>query len=395
MTRFFCSDSTFGWIRLTVLILTITAVNGCAWRPFADPGIGKPVAWKKLAGWDSDRHAEAWPALLRNCERKSKAPEWSSLCTKARQRPATLTDAEARSFFETHFRPHRVHGKRGRQSGLFTGYFEPLLFGSATASSEYAHPVYARPEDLVQVDLSSLYPDLKNRRIRGRLQGNRLVPFFSREQIESGDAPLSGNELLWVNDPYALFFLHIQGSGRVRMDDGRTVGVGYADQNGHPYVAIGRVLIERNELEPEAVSMFSIRQWLIDNPQKAIELLNTNPSYVFFVLRDDPGTGPIGSMNVPLTAERSVAIDRKTIDLGTPLWIETTVPDAKGDNATNTPTGAVDYRRLVFSQDTGGAIRGPVRVDIFFGNGERAEFLAGNMKNEGKVYALLPSTGSE
>jgi len=205
------------------------------------------------------------------------------------------------------------------------------------------------------------------------------VPFFSREEIDGDSQPLRGKELLWIDDAYGSFFLQIQGSGRVRLDDGSIVGVNYENQNGHPYVAIGKTLVENQELALEDVSLFTIREWLENNPQRANEVLNSNPSYVFFHLREDINEGPRGSLNVPLTAERSLAVDRKVIPLGTPVWIDTTLPDGS------------PYQRLMIAQDTGGAIRGPVRADVFFGNGQRAERLAGEMNQKGRLYALLPA----
>jgi membrane-bound lytic murein transglycosylase A len=206
------------------------------------------------------------------------------------------------------------------------------------------------------------------------------VPFYSRTEIDGPARPLQGDEILWVDDRNDLFFLHIQGSGRVQLPNGTTVNVGYADQNGHPYVSIGKVLIDRGELEKEDVTLFSIRDWLRKHSDRAQALLNENPSYVFFAVLDGIETGPIGSLNVPLTAERSAAVDPDTIPLGTPVWIETELPDAE----------KTAFRRLFLAQDTGGAIKGAVRADIFWGHGERAEHMAGTMKQAGRIFALLP-----
>ena len=208
------------------------------------------------------------------------------------------------------------------------------------------------------------------------------MPYYSRGEIDGGLSPLTGNELLWVDSAEALFFLHIQGSGRIQLPSGEIVGVGYADQNGHSYVAIGRRLIQMGELDVADVNLFSIKGWLRDHPDRAEALYNENPSYIFFVLRKTPQLGPIGAMNIPLVAERSVAVDPNIIPLGTPIWLDTRLPD---DHQTQ-------YRRLTFAQDTGGAIKGAVRADLFWGEGPHAEKLAGEMKQKGRIFVLLPNS---
>ncbi len=350
----------------------------CDWFKTREPGIGASVPWSTLPGWSEDRLIDAWPAMLAQCPRMQRRDEqWQRLCAIAEQIDPG-NEADVRSFLTTYFQPHEILGKSGKKDGLITGYYQPLLRGSRTASETYRYPIYKRPESLLKVSLDSLYPELKGKRVRGRIDGNRVVPFYSRAEIDRETSPLKGHELLWLDDPYASFFLQIQGSGKVQLDDGTLVGVNYADQNGHPYVSIGKKLIEWGELERDAVSLFTIRRWLESHPQRAQALLNTNPSYVFFTLRRDAGENPRGSLNVPLTDLRSVAIDRKVIPLGSLLWLDTTLPDGQ------------PLRRLMLAQDTGGAINGPVRADIFFGTGKRAEQLAGNMKQPGRVFILLP-----
>ncbi len=353
---------------------------GCAGHTPAEPGIGAAVAWDELPGWSEDNHAQAWPALARTCTKAETldAP-WQDVCAAAARLPAP-TDARARRFFEAHFRPHRVRGVAGRTHGLITGYYEPYLRGSLTPSERYPYPIYGTPPDLLHVDLDAVLPELANRRVRARLTEGRVVPYYSRAQIDSAQQPLRGNELLWVDDRDALFFLHVQGSGRVGLDDGRTLGVGYADHNGHPYRSIGRVLADAGEIELDAVTLFSIREWLRRHPDRAADLLNANPSYVFFRLRSDTAAGPVGTFGVGLTPERSIAIDARVIPLGVPVWLDTTLP--AGDQTT--------YRRLTFAQDTGGAITGALRADVFWGHGERAERMAGRMKQPGRLFVLLP-----
>ncbi len=349
---------------------------------------GQTVPWSQLPGWREDRHAEAWPALLAGCQRLKKRAEWKTICEDTALFPDPDDDT-ARAFFETRFEARALVNGNGETSGLITGYYEPLLHGSYARSARFRYPVYRPPPDLLIVDLGEVYPELNGKRLRGRLVGRRVVPYFSRAQIEAGNGhtvpanirpPLAGNELLWVDDPVALFFLQIQGSGRVRLPDGRTVMVGYADQNGHPYQSIGRRLIEMGELPREQVSLDSIRAWLAANRDRAMEVLNSNPSYVFFTELDPSLPGPLGSLNVPLTRERSVAVDPAHVPLGLPVWVDTQRPDASQS----------PYRRLMLAQDTGGAIKGAVRADLFFGFGPEAEQLAGNMKAPGRLFVLVP-----
>lgn len=354
-------------------------LNACVPARPPPQGIGNPVEWNHVTGWNNDRHADSWPALLKNCRALSEQKVWAEICQAARLLNNPDHD-QAQEFYETWFLPHAVHGKDGKSSGLITGYYEPLLFGSTVPDGDYRFPIYERPANLLTVDLSDLYPQLKGKRVRGRIDGNRIVSYFSREQIDSELKPLKGSELLWLNDRDDVFFLQIQGSGRVRLTDGRTVGAGYSDQNGHPYVPIGRILVEWGELKREEVTLFTIREWLRNNPGRAQALLNQNPSYVFFVIRDDLEEGPVGSLGIPLTPQRSIAVDPSVIPLGTPIWLETSLPDSPGQ----------PYNRLYIAQDTGGAIKGPLRADIFTGNGRAAEQLAGTMKQPGKLIVLLP-----
>ncbi len=341
------------------------------------PGIGAPVAWRELPGWADERPAEAWPAFEQSCWRlATRDPRWQSVCADAALYPQPDDDT-ARAFFETRFQPHAVHGDDARRhNGVITGYYEPLLHGRLQRSERFRYPVYGVPEDLLVVDLGSLYPELKDRRLRGRLDGRRVTPYPSRAEINQAKT-FAAPVVAWVDDPVALFFLQVQGSGRIKLEDGAMLYVGYADQNGHPYHAIGSTLVARGALKLEEVNLDGIRAWLVVNPGQAEDVLNSNPSYVFFARREQPA---IGALSVPLTPRRSVAVDPAFIPLGVPLWFDTTLPDA------------APFRRLVFAQDTGGAIKGPVRADLFFGFGTEAEKLAGNMKQPGRIFVLLPAT---
>ena len=363
--------------RLTAALLLLT-LSACNWFAPTEPGIGEAVDWAELPGWRQDRLVEAWPTLLAQCPRLARRDEnWKRLCERAGAVDPNNEEA-IRRFLAQWFQPHLVVGQGGDPEGLITGYYQPLLNGSRQRSEKYRYPLYRRPDSLLKIDLDELFPELKGKRVRGRLEGQKVVPYYDRAQIDGEAQPLKGNELLWLDDPWASFFLQIQGSGKVRLDDGTTVGVNYADQNGHPYVSIGRKLAEWGELPIEQVSMFAIRRWLSANPDKAQKLLNENPSYVFFTLREDADENPRGSLNVPLTDLRSIAVDRRVIPLGSLVWLDSELPDGS------------PLRRLMFAQDTGGAIKGHVRADVFFGTGDRAEKLAGSMKHRGRLYLLVP-----
>jgi membrane-bound lytic murein transglycosylase A len=286
----------------------------------------------------------------------------------------------ARRFFETAFTPYRVTDEGGGAEGLITGYYEPLLRGSRRPSARYRYPVYAVPDDLLVVELAELYPELKGMRLRGRLEGRRVVPYYSRAEIERGDAPVQGKEIAWVDDAVELFFLHVQGSGRIALDDGHVIRVGFADQNGHPYRSIGKWLVDQGELPLEQASMQGIQAWARQNPGRLTELLNHNARYVFFRELAGDLPGPVGALGVPLTPGRSVAIDPRFVPLGAPVYVATTWPGS-----------TKPLNRLVMAQDTGSAIRGPVRADFFWGFGARAGLEAGRMKQRLRMWVLLPS----
>jgi len=367
-------------LQRTVFLLCCAALLwGCTTTP--GPGIGEPVKWSQLDGWKDDRHAESWGALLRSCSKLDDHDQWFALC-RAAVELSNPTDRQVRAFYEQWFVPHAIYGVDGARSGLITGYYEPLLSGSLQRNERYRYPIYKRPHDLIAIELSDLYPELEGKRLRGRLSGNKVVPYYSRSSLDENPDLLRGNELAWVDDPIALFFLHIQGSGRVMLPDGTVLGVGYADQNGHPYQSIGRELISLGELHKDDVNLFSIREWLRNNPSRVSALFRRNPSYVFFSERIAPEVGPYGSLDVPLVAERSIAVDAGVIALGTPVWLETTLPH-----------NMEPYRRVVLAQDTGGAIKGHIRADVFWGQGERAERMAGLMKQTGRLYVLQPRDG--
>ncbi len=319
-------------------------------------------------------------AFLGSCTVMAQDPRWTEVCRQSSGLAAN-DPVSLRAHFENWFTPFEIADSRGNVSGLLTGYYEPLLRGSREKKAPYVYPVYAVPQDLLRIELAALYPELAHRRLRGRVVGDKVMPYFSRSDIETGQASLTGREILWVDDAVSLFFLHIQGSGKVTLDTGGTLRLAYAEQNGHPYRAIGKVLAEKGELRGDEVSLQSIRAWLHRNPGKAMQIMQTNPSYVFFEEQPDSADGPKGSQGVPLTPGHSIAVDTRSIPLGAPVYLEA-----------RWPVGGEPLKRLVIAQDTGGAIRGVVRADLFLGPGHEAEEAAGRMRQALRAWVLLPKT---
>ena len=340
----------------------------------------RPSTFAAMPGWKQDDLREAWPAFRASCEVLGKKAEWREACSVAQGVKASDPKA-VRLFFETFFVPNQVFNDNGTDSGLVTGYYEPLLRGSRKRSGIYQTPLYRTPADLINVDLAGIYPELKSLRLRGRLVGNKLVPYWTRAELMQKDR-LAGSELLWVDDPIDAFFLQVQGSGRVQLADGKeTVRVSYAEQNGYPYKSIGRYLVDKGELSLEQASAQSIKVWYAGHSARQQELLNANPSFVFFKEEklSDPGAGPRGSLGVPLTPQRSIAIDPQFVPLGAPVFLATTLPNSQ-----------IGLQRLMMAQDTGGAIRNAVRADFFWGFGSAAGDQAGKMKQRGMMWVLLP-----
>ncbi len=321
------------------------------------------AGYSELSGWTADDLGPALAAFRRSCRVLARKPpgdalgrggfagtagQWAAACAAAPDSPAG-----ARAYFEYWFQPYRVV-MDGDPEGVFTGYFEPEYAGSLSPSPRYRAPLYAPPK------------------------GAKTGP--SRAEIEAGALAGQGLEWLWLADPIDAFFLHVQGSGRVRLDDGRVLRVGYAGNNGRDYVAIGRVLIERGAIPREEISMQSIRAWLAAHPTEASAIMNANPRYIYF--RAVEGEGPIGAQGVALEPGRSLAVDPEFLPYGAPLWLESSDPDGR------------PLRRLVIAQDTGVAIRGAVRGDLFWGAGAEAAAMAGRMNARGGHAILLPRTVS-
>jgi len=335
--------------------------------------------WESLPRFDSDNPTEALAAFLQSCAALKTKPEWQEVCSRAYALPGNAKPEAILAFFRAGFDPFHVVNADDTRTGLVTGYYEPLLHGSRVRTSVYRYPVYAPPQDLITVDLSEVYPDLKFRRLRGRLVGNKLVPYLERGEISSDALPLKGLEIAYVDNAVELFFLEIQGSGQIQLPDGTRLRVGYADQNGHPFRSLAGALIRRGEIKAERASMQGIKEWALRHPAKVKQFMNANPSFVFF--KELPGdlSGPIGTLGVPLTAERSIAVDPRVIPLGVPVYLSTTFPGTRQE-----------MNRLMVAQDTGGAINGAVRVDFYWGFGDEAGAQAGRMKQQGRMWVLLP-----
>ncbi len=384
--------------RRLVPLAAACLLLGCGKGDDLEPQVQfSPIAFEDLNGWNRDNPAVAIKAFHRSCEKLLEKPDaaaigqhdlygsaehWRLACKAAGEVNKPINPEEARQFFEAWFQPFEITAD-GQVEGLFTGYYEPLLHGSRIRAGNYNVPLHLPPDDLVRVDLGRFDPELDGQSIRGRIEGQNFIPYHSRDDIVGGALANRRLELVWVDDEIEKFFLQIQGSGQVRLEDGSVLRVGYADQNGLPYRAIGRDLIEIGALEQEEVSLQSIREWLTANPHQARDIMSRNKSYIFFRENTalNPQEGPLGAQNVPLTAGRSLAVDPRHVPLGAPVWLETTAPWPEGERTLN---------RLVIAQDTGGAIKGPIRGDVFWGAGERAEFIAGHMKNEGRYFIFVP-----
>jgi membrane-bound lytic murein transglycosylase A len=337
------------------------------------------VSWMDIDGWLDEELEASLDVFLKSCGQALRhRPLWQRVCAEA----ALVDPADqvaVQIFFETAFVPYRLRQPDGSDTGLMTGYYVPDLQGSRTRSERFRYPLYGVPDDLLVIDLRAVYPELGNYRLRGRLEGRRVVPYYGRAEIEAGKASLDGKELFWVEDPVELFFLQIQGSGRITLETGERIMVNYAEQNGHPYRSIGNSLIARGEMTIHQMSMQNIKAWAQMNPTLVAKLLDENPSYVFFRELTPDFQSPPGALGIPLTPGRSLAVDPRTVPLGAPVFVSTTWPNS-----------SAPLKRLMLAQDTGGAIKGPVRADFFWGLGDQAGELAGRMKQPVRLWVLLP-----
>ncbi|MCD5995618.1 murein transglycosylase A [Pseudomonas californiensis] len=367
-------------LALTVPLAALLTACDVTDKPVTPPKT--PHTTYTQASWEalpavSEADLQAGFASWRSaCTRLKADAVWGPTCAAAASLAAAPGTEEIRSFLNNQLQVYSLRAEGGSADGLITGYYEPVYPGSLTQTETAKVPVYGIPDDLIVVNLDSIYPELKGKRLRGRLEGRVLKPYDDAATITANG--LNAPVVAWLTDPMDLQFLQIQGSGRVRLEDGTQLRLAYADQNGRPYRAIGRWLVEQGELKKEDVTMGAIAGWAKAHPERVAELLASNPSYVFFGRNPDSNEGPRGSLNVPLTPGYSVAIDRKVIPLGSLLWLSTTRPDGSS------------VVRPVAAQDTGGAIAGEVRADLFWGTGEEAGKLAGDMKQKGNIWLLWP-----
>lgn len=337
------------------------------------------VSFSDLPGWSKAKLDPALVAFQKSCAVIARKPSNEVISAYAGTAadwlvPCVQATGDARAFFEKNFKPYALSG-----DGLFTGYYEPEIRGSRARHGAYQTPVYGLPNDLIRADLGQFSPQFKGEHISGRIDGQHLVPYATRAEIDAQGVP-AAKILFWCDDPVALFFLQIQGSGRVKFEDGGMVRIGYAGENGRPYTAIGRVLLKTGKLVKDNISLATIRAWLKANPKLAQGVMEADQSFIFFqeAPLGDPALGSPGVEGVPLTPLGSMAIDLRKNALGAPYYV-----------------AADPVRALLIAQDTGGAIRGQVRGDIFFGFGPEAEVRAGGMKAQGRLYVLLPNAMAE
>lgn len=364
--------------------------------------IWEQVTFADLPGWQSDDLSGALQAFQKSCAHiLKKAPsapldgktteaipygvaqDWQPLCRQAQSIKPTNT--AMRAFIEASFTPLLVTDKK-RLEGLFTGYYEPEIKASRTRSTRYATPFLAKPADLLTLKLEQFDPSLKGKSIRGRVEAGRFIPYHERAEIDAGALDGQPLALAWAQDPVDVFFAHIQGSARLKLDDGSVTRMAFAGKNGRPYRAIGRDLVARGVIPKDQVSMQSIRAWLAQNPASRDEILQLNPSYIFFreVAIKDIDLGPPGAANIPLTPNRSLAVDRSVHPLGALMWLDSHEPQRAGGAKTK------PFQHLMVAQDTGSAIKGAVRGDVFFGSGPQAGESAGHMAMDGQLYTLVP-----
>lgn len=352
-------------------------------------------SFRQIPAWDNFGHATYLEAFAAQCSSSGADVKAANYLSRSKSTPQGLTDAcvktgefvrsqsdntKAKQFIESNFEAWQFQKEDGGKEGLLTGYFEPLLKGSRTQTAAYIAPLWGVPKDLITVELAGLFPELEGKRVRGRLVGNKLVPYHDRKSWES-TASKKENPLVWIDNKLDAFLLQVQGSGRVQLPNGDMMRLSYADQNGHPYKAIGRVLVQRGELTTDQATIPGIAAWAEKNPQALDELLNANPSVVFFTENKklNPNEGPIGALGMPLTGELSLAVDRRRVPYGSMVWVESSNP------VTGKP-----IQKGMLAQDTGGAITGRVRADFYWGTGKEAGQAAGLTRQPLKMWLIWP-----
>lgn len=360
--------------HLFIIILSIFIFTACS-QKFEKLELSKgnlqKVSFDDLKDFQNDNLEKALEVFRKACNKSEKKELFGKVCQKAK------TTQNPQEFFTTNFTPYKLYNNDGTDKGIITGYYEPLLYGSYTKDERFKYPIYKVPDDLIIVDLKSVYPKLKNYTLRGKIEGNRLVPYEDRELIENEK---EDNALLYVDNKIDLYFLHIQGSGKIELPNGDIINIGYANQNGRRYKSIGKYMVKMGYIGSKtnySASLQGMKKWFNDNPQKVDEILNHNPSYVFFEKRK---RGATGSLGVELVAKRNLAVDTRYIKLGMPVFINT-----------KNPITNKEINQLMVAADTGGAIKGEIRADFFWGFSKEAEKFAGAMKEKGELYILVPN----
>lgn len=355
-----------------ILLLTITFFTGCSPKYTSFDNISKgnlqEVEWNDIDGFEEDDLEHAFMVFKKGCEKAKRKTLLKEVCSQSENYDSAI------DFFQSNFTPFKLFDDKDSDEGLITGYYEPLLQGSRTKTERFKYPIYKEPKDLVTVRLDSIYPELKRYRLRGKIVNNQLVPYETRGEIKENE---HFEAICYVDDKVDLFFLHIQGSGKVQLDSGEIINVGYANQNGREYNSVGKYMIRNGLLKQYGGSMQAMKRWFDDHPSETDKVLNVNESYVFF---HESAKSATGSLGVPLVAQRNLAVDRKYIPLGLPVFIQTRNPLTKKD-----------ISQLMVAADTGGAIKGKIRADFFWGHGKEAEATAGRMKEIGKLFVLMPN----
>lgn len=383
-------------IKSTLLIslILLAVLSLSLWLKPNKPNIVlKPSTFKQLPGWEKARLHQSFSAFKKSCHLFIKfaaeknvgsaliplqAKDLKPACQKALalNKPS---NAQIKHFYQQYFVPVSFYQNNKQSQGLFTGYYQPLLHGSLQKTVKYHVPLYGSPSDLLSIDLSDF--GLKKQKLTVRVEGKKILPYFEREQINQGAIEKTANVIAWVDNRIDRLFLEIQGSGVIELEDGQKLYVGYEGQNGAPYTPLAKVLIDKGVMTKDNASMQRIRAYLNQHPNLMDKILNSNKSFVFF--RRLKQQAAIGAQNLPLSPGYSLAIDKRYIPLGSPLWLSTHYPGAKKDNEKI-------LQRLMIAQDTGGAIKGVVRGDVFWGEGENATAIAGRMKNKGVYWLFVP-----
>jgi len=363
--------------KIAFLALYISLFAGCSIHnsPYEQnlsnisQGNLKKVSWSELKEFESDNLDEAFIVFKKGCQ--SSKNSLKELCNLTKDRN------DSQSFFINNFELYKLYDNSNNDKGLITGYYEPLLYGSKTQTEKYKYPIYKTPKDLVVIDLKQFSSELPKKKLVGKVLKNKFIPYDTREEISKRE---DLEAICYVDNKVDLFFLHIQGSGRVQLDTNETINIGYSGQNGRDYFAIGKQLVADGEIQKEKISLQTIRQWLESHPDKSEEILNLNQSFIFF---EESNTSASGSLGVELVEKRNIAVDTTIIPLGYPVFLKTTNPITKEK-----------INRLVVAADTGGAIKGEIRADYFYGFGKVAEEFAGVMKEEGEMYLFIPKKGN-